>query len=146
MINERRKHPRYNIDKLFRATQKGGDPYLVRTINVSMGGFAFWISEPLIPETTVTLNLPLDGESCNINARVVYCLHNTEKNLYRVGVEFSETTHEFKKKLANEILTTIGFRSNLSHIVDRAITDINIPRALAAKQRERLGHFFDYAD
>ncbi|MBN2453188.1 MAG: PilZ domain-containing protein [Candidatus Omnitrophica bacterium] len=101
---ERRKHRRYSVYCPIEYKCEDDNPVDSSiTINVSEGGALICTHKPIVPQTKVIIKMLLKGEVFFIRAKVVHSELDEDKGTYKIGIQFTENSFSFIRRLYEEI-------------------------------------------
>jgi len=102
--NNRRKHPRFNVEKAIYLEVVGRDSrseadntiFLCNTLDISVAGLRVWVRDPVAQGSTVNIAVPEDEwkENLELVGKVMWVRDAGDKPGYWLGLELEDTTRE----------------------------------------------------
>lgn len=99
--DERRRHPRFAPEDLSEPVSVVGS----RLVNISLGGLMLEAPVPLATDSSLRLNLVVNGEKSPVNARVRACVpwSRGARCSWGLGVEFESMPATMRERLAQTL-------------------------------------------
>jgi hypothetical protein len=120
---EQRRYARHPIRVPTHVRPRGGQPeFQSRVANLSEGGLCFDSPEPLPPETTVDISLPIADERFTVVGTVVRSIPS-ETGAHVIGVAFVHPAMSFRMKIAEQVLRIQELRRELSRELGREVSN-----------------------
>ena len=113
-----------------------------RTKDISDGGLLFLSSQLFKVGTFLELKIPMGDRIFTLEGRVVHSHPDLESQLFRTGIQFSNSDGVFKIKMAEQIHQIDEYRKRLSIREGRSISSEEAAQRWIEEHSERFAEFY----